>query len=72
MAWTAQGTTPTSCPRCNGLVYQGYDALEFNCMTCGECIYVGTPLRVMTEQQQSPDGQVRRKRGRPRKVLQVA
>ena len=71
MAWTAPGSHPSNCPRCRGLLYQGYDSLEFNCLTCGECVYVGAPLRVMTEQQ-SADPNQPRTRGRPRKILQVA
>jgi len=71
VAWIASETAPRCCPRCRSLLYQGCDALEFNCLMCGECVYVGTPLRVMTEQQ-GADGERPRKRGRPRKILQVA
>jgi len=38
---------------------------------CGECVYVGMPLRMIVDKP-LVDGTVRRKRGRPRKVLEVA
>ena len=71
MAWTGQSTISQHCPRCRGPLYVTCDAQEYSCLMCGECVYVGMPLRMIVDEP-LVDGTVRRKRSRPRKVLEVA
>ena len=57
---------PTSCPRCSGPMYRGYDD-DASCLYCGEYVFarvLASPLLI------DPDGTPPsgpRKRGRPRK-----
>jgi hypothetical protein len=71
MAWTGQSTNPQRCPRCRGPLYVTCDAQEYSCLMCGESVFVGTPLRIVVEKPLVA-GTAPRKRGRPRKVLEVA
>ena len=71
MAWTGQSTTPQRCPRCRGPLYVTCDAHDYSCLMCGECVYTGTPLRIVVDKP-LVSGVAPRKRGRPRKVLEVA
>jgi len=53
---------PTTCPRCGGPMYRGYDD-EASCLYCGEYVYPRVEARRLLLE---PEGG-RRKRGRPRK-----
>lgn len=54
---------PTTCPRCGGPMYRGYDD-DASCLYCGEYAYVRVEARHLLAD--PPPGE-RRKRGRPRK-----
>jgi hypothetical protein len=58
-----RAAVPQRCPRCNGLLYRGYDD-DYSCLFCGEYIYTSVP-QPLFERPVIPPGP--RKRGRPRK-----
>ncbi|MBX5490165.1 MAG: hypothetical protein IRZ14_03330 [Chloroflexi bacterium] len=58
---------PTTCPRCGGPMYRGYDG-DASCLYCGEYVYTRVEARRLLAE---PEGG-RRKRGRPRKATVAA